>query len=40
MDVFILKGKKRRFLTGVQPSLSGELAGDGGSTTMLVTLQE
>lgn len=28
-----------RLLTGVQPSLSGELSGDGGSTTMLVTLQ-
>lgn len=27
-------------LTGVQPSLSGELSGDGGSTTMLVTFTE
>lgn len=31
--------KELRLLTGVQPSLSGELSGDGGSTTMLVTLQ-
>lgn len=27
-------------LTGVLPSLSGEVSGEGGSTTMLVTLQE
>lgn len=27
-------------LTGVHVSLSGELSGEGGSTTMLVTLQE
>lgn len=27
-------------LTGGQPSLSGELSGDGGSTMMLATLQE
>lgn len=37
---FYFKSKKQCFLTGVPPSLSGELSGDGGSTTMLVTLQE
>lgn len=37
--LLITIGKEVRLLTGVQPSLSGELSGDGGSTTMLVTLQ-
>lgn len=32
--------RSREALTGVQPSLSGELSGDGGSTTMLVTFTE
>lgn len=35
----IIIPKEVCLLTGVQPSLSGELSGDGGSTTMLVTLQ-